>query len=202
MSKLISLIESLGTRAYPAMAGLLIGIIFLIMSLIILIRENTTGDNKYQKYSSLPVNHDEEDQPTVLETAENNPGDDEKIHDGETDLIDDDHTKVVFAQEQYAQVTLIETEHTENIHSFAVPPEAVLGRGTDSATVSFPHEMSMSNRHCRLYFENGNVMVEDLGSTNKTRINNKILTVPAELKTGDILQTGSLSMRVKIDLNH
>lgn len=51
---------------------------------------------------------------------------------------------------------------------------------------------SVSGRHCEVYRENEQYFVEDLGSTNGTRVNNNEVAPKTALRPKDILQVGSI----------
>lgn len=48
----------------------------------------------------------------------------------------------------------------------------------------------VSRRHAQILFENGKFYIEDLGSTNGTFVNNKLITGKVELKDGDVVKLG------------
>lgn len=59
-------------------------------------------------------------------------------------------------------------------------------------------ERSISRRHCRIFFEGNEYLIEDLGSTNGTWLNGRRLTPhkPTHLKTRDYIQVGQLGFWV------
>jgi pSer/pThr/pTyr-binding forkhead associated (FHA) protein len=62
------------------------------------------------------------------------------------------------------------------------------------------HEKGISRRHARIFKHEGNLVIEDLGSANGSYINGKRL-VPylfEHLSDGDLLQLGTLLIRIKI----
>jgi diguanylate cyclase (GGDEF)-like protein len=65
----------------------------------------------------------------------------------------------------------------------------VLGRGT-SADISLPEVNSLSRQHCRLTYGSESVVLEDLGSTNGTYVNDVRISEPRALKSGDRFQAG------------
>jgi hypothetical protein len=65
---------------------------------------------------------------------------------------------------------------------------AVLGRG-DQAEIRLEDPFA-SSRHARLVRQGGVVVLEDLGSTNGTYLNEELLTGPAPLHTGDRVRIG------------
>lgn len=73
--------------------------------------------------------------------------------------------------------------------------ELILGR-KQGCNLVFPHEKTVSGRHCKLTLINGQVYVEDLGSSNKTWINDCEVLQREELHSGDQLKMGSLELKI------
>jgi hypothetical protein len=70
-----------------------------------------------------------------------------------------------------------------------IPDEVTVGRGGGCGIV-LADDTYVSTLHARLYQQNGQAFVEDLGSTNGTFVNGKRLTSPTRLKRGDQVQFG------------
>lgn len=64
-----------------------------------------------------------------------------------------------------------------------------------SQTVAFPGDGEMSRRHARVTLQDGQVVAEDLGSTNGTFVDGTRLTAPATLKEGGVLRVGRQSLK-------
>jgi len=86
--------------------------------------------------------------------------------------------------------------------------EIIIGR-TDTASTAFPTvdlsvtgpmAKSVSRRHARIIKRDREIVLEDLGSTNGTFINDKKLApfLPVTLNTGDQLHFGRVSLKVII----
>jgi len=77
--------------------------------------------------------------------------------------------------------------HTPGME-YDVGPGALIGRG-DQAEIRLedPH---CSSRHARLVLEGGVVVLEDLGSTNGTYLNEELLGGPTPLHEGDRVRIG------------
>lgn len=69
-----------------------------------------------------------------------------------------------------------------------VTPETVMGR-EPQCHVTIP-DSSVSSRHARVYQSDGEWYIEDLGSTNGTYVNERPLTHPVLLRTGDKVAVG------------
>lgn len=74
--------------------------------------------------------------------------------------------------------------------AFAIGDELTIGRAT-GCTVSIPDDTYISQLHARVYTDNGQVFVEDLGSTNGSTLNGNRLVRPTLIHRGDRLQLGS-----------
>jgi len=70
-----------------------------------------------------------------------------------------------------------------------IPAEVTVGRGGGCGIV-LADDTFVSTLHARLYQQNGQAFVEDLGSTNGTFVNGKQVTAPTRLKRGDQVQFG------------
>ena len=73
--------------------------------------------------------------------------------------------------------------------AFDVNGELTIGRAAGCG-VSIPEDTFVSNVHARVFERDGDVFVEDLGSTNGTLINGSPLVSVTKLRKGDRIQTG------------
>jgi two-component system, cell cycle response regulator len=72
---------------------------------------------------------------------------------------------------------------------FSIPAGLVIvGRSPDSGVALLDGEVS--RHHARIRVEEGRIQVEDLGSTNGTRVNGKLIRGSADLRAGDRLTIG------------
>lgn len=60
-------------------------------------------------------------------------------------------------------------------------------------------ERNVSRRHARLMRQNGHVVVEDLGSSNGTRINGERISGQSPVKDGDLIQIGDYDLALQSD---
>lgn len=54
----------------------------------------------------------------------------------------------------------------------------------------------VSSKHARVFPSGAQAVIEDLGSTNGTLLNGKRITSPVHLSTGDIVDVGSVRLKV------
>jgi hypothetical protein len=75
--------------------------------------------------------------------------------------------------------------------------DLVLGRG-DSAEIRLEDPFA-SARHARIYEQGNSVVVEDLGSTNGTYLNEELLESPRPLHPGDRVRIGDSEFAFEVD---
>src|SRR3954471_16285501 len=71
----------------------------------------------------------------------------------------------------------------------------VVGRGEDGMG-NLAGDQEISRRHARFRHENGQVIVEDLGSTNGTYVGGRRLTGPHQLSPGDQITLGKTVLQL------
>jgi hypothetical protein len=75
--------------------------------------------------------------------------------------------------------------------------DLILGRG-DSAEIRLEDPFA-SSRHARIYEKSNSVVVEDLGSTNGTYLNEELLESPRPLHPGDRVRIGDSEFEFEVD---
>jgi FHA domain len=75
--------------------------------------------------------------------------------------------------------------------------DLVLGRG-DGAQIRLEDPFA-SSRHARIYEQGNSVVVEDLGSTNGTYLNEELLQTPRPLHPGDRVRIGDSEFVFEVD---
>ena len=69
--------------------------------------------------------------------------------------------------------------------------------GRDSACQIRPNDTYLSQQHARIFDRNGAWVVEDLGSTNGTYLNQQKVTVPSQISPGDRIRVGKTVLEVR-----
>lgn len=75
-----------------------------------------------------------------------------------------------------------------------------IGRST-LADISIPKVISVSRRHARIHHSGREVFLEDLGSTNGTWVNDRLVRNRVELKSGDRFQVGAVHFKFLHELD-
>jgi hypothetical protein len=70
----------------------------------------------------------------------------------------------------------------------------VVGRGAVDVVIDDPFA---SDRHLRLSIDAGRLLVEDLGSTNGTLVNDRRIDTPTALSRGDSIRVGTTTLEVR-----
>jgi pSer/pThr/pTyr-binding forkhead associated (FHA) protein len=79
--------------------------------------------------------------------------------------------------------------------SYDLDDELTIGR-SPGCGVAMPEDIYTSTLHARLFRQNGQLWVEDLGSTNGTYVNSERIAKAVRLGKGDMLQVGSTVFEV------
>jgi hypothetical protein len=79
--------------------------------------------------------------------------------------------------------------------SYDLDDELTIGR-SPGCGVAMPEDIYTSTLHARLFRQNGQLWVEDLGSTNGTYVNSEQIAKAVRLGKGDMLQVGSTVFEV------
>jgi FHA domain len=80
---------------------------------------------------------------------------------------------------------------------YDVDGDLVLGRG-DRAEIRLEDPFA-SSRHARIYEQAGAIVIEDLGSTNGTYLNEEVLQTPRPLHPGDRVRIGDSEFTFEVD---
>jgi hypothetical protein len=79
--------------------------------------------------------------------------------------------------------------------AFAIDGEVTIGRA-GGCGIPLPGDTFVSQVHARVFDRDGNLYIEDLGSTNGTFLNGEQVHEPARLKRGDRLHIGQTELEV------
>ena len=97
-------------------------------------------------------------------------------------------------QREGAEVVMVRSEAQAGLR-FPVTEVVVLGRSPE-ADVTID-DVYASDFHLRMSTHDGQVLVQDLGSTNGTYVNGRRVTAPIPVNKGDSVQVGKTIMEVR-----
>jgi hypothetical protein len=98
--------------------------------------------------------------------------------------------------ERRAPVKLRVTQGPFRGETIELARELTFGRST-SCDISLEGDTYASSVHARMLVRDNDVIVEDLGSTNGTRVNNELTEGPVIVDRGDIVQIGGTILEVR-----
>lgn len=75
-------------------------------------------------------------------------------------------------------------------------PSLSLGRAPDNHII-LPDDGFASASHARIYFDQGRWLVEDLKSSNGTKVNDVLIEEPRSLAPNDIIRIGRTEFRIE-----
>lgn len=78
---------------------------------------------------------------------------------------------------------------------FVVTDEVTIGRGGGCA-ISLPDDTFVSTLHARVFVHDGDLWLEDLGSTNGTRVDGNPVTAALRLRKGASVEVGTTKLEV------
>ena len=79
--------------------------------------------------------------------------------------------------------------------NYELGDELTVGRAS-GCQIALPDDTYASQLHARIFRRDGEVFIEDLGSTNGTFLNRKKVSAPVALRKGDRLQIGKTVLEV------
>lgn len=92
-----------------------------------------------------------------------------------------------------ARLTILSGQSETGADFLLRQSDQFLGRQPDCEVV-IAHP-TVSSRHARIFFADGNFFIEDLGSTNGTAVNHRAIAGPVVLRSGDIIQVGEVHLQ-------
>lgn len=84
----------------------------------------------------------------------------------------------------------------EQVYHSDIIGELVIGRDPSESDLSFPKDDWLSSRHCKILYDSGNLILQDLDSTNGTYVNGVPINGPYKLENDDIILIGSMELRI------
>lgn len=92
------------------------------------------------------------------------------------------------------QLTIVEPAEQRG-RVIPLAAEMTVGRAA-GCHVAIPEDTFASQIHARIFSRDGQTLVEDLGSTNGTFVNQAKVTTAAAVKRGDVVQVGHTAMEL------
>ncbi len=113
---------------------------------------------------------------------------------GETLVVGADY-RTDTGEMKYVMFTDIKNGRT---FSLSVKDSVILGRAREAGVFTLDSDSSISKKHCRITRVQGQLYAEDLGSSNHTYLNTRLLTTPCRINSGDVLKLGHTSLKIQL----
>ena len=157
----------------------------------------------------------------IISKKQNDEGDEEVSYDRDplvgdsvhdrTDTLSSDHTEILDSGTNgeteilfggSAGKKLILRDVYEPSYTFETTlrsdDETIIGRDHAKANIVIDRDRSVSGRHCRIFIRDGRTYIEDLGSSNHTYINDRMVDTAMLLTSGDQIRLGRITLNVTI----
>jgi uncharacterized protein YegL len=95
------------------------------------------------------------------------------------------------------RLVVVTNDEEETTFDKVLAPKLTIGRGQTNDVVL--NDNQVSSKHCELLYEEQNVRIVDLGSTNGTAVNGVNIYGIRKLESGDILTIGRIKLRILIE---
>lgn len=84
------------------------------------------------------------------------------------------------------------------VKTFTITDYLVIGRVDTQKSYCIAHDRAVSKNHCKLYVDNNMLYLCDLGSSNHTYINKKMVEQPVQCGNGDLIKIGNTLLKIEI----
>jgi pSer/pThr/pTyr-binding forkhead associated (FHA) protein len=102
----------------------------------------------------------------------------------------------IFFQAAAVQLKLVLIKNGKRTREIPLTAEVVIGRGKECSVRVLAHDIS--RRHCRIRQTGGVARIKDLGSTNGTYVNGKVISGEQLLRVGDTVQIGPVVFELDV----
>ncbi|MCD7730010.1 MAG: FHA domain-containing protein [Oscillospiraceae bacterium] len=170
--------KTISYRIIIAVAAAVIAIIVIIVSIIV----NAKSSKEKSETTAEPVNSVDNDDTMFISSRSGN-------------------TVMMFesnAPSTNDVLILRDIMRAEYTFEVSLSDDIIIGRSSDVSSLVIDYDKSISKRHCRIYVKDNRVYIEDLGSANKSYVNNIEVISPKEIKTSDEIRLGRVKLSVTI----
>ena len=116
-------------------------------------------------------------------------------------VVDDreaeDDGSTMLLERRYLLV-LKDSEDPSRVFRYPIDSSVTIGRNIDRVNIAIDYNPTVSGKHCEVTARGGRFYVRDLGSSNRTYVNGRIVGDETELRTGNLLRIGEVELLVEI----
>ena len=95
-------------------------------------------------------------------------------------------------------IRLTDIDNTSHAFRKTITDSLVVGRNRDTCDIVIDYDKAVSSRHCRLMYIKEKFYLEDLKSSNGTKVNGMKIEQTAEIYSGDVITLGRIKMRFEV----
>lgn len=107
-------------------------------------------------------------------------------------------TEMLFNSSAGSVIILRDLMNTDHTFEASLSGGIIIGRSSDVSSLVIDYDKSVSKKHCRIYLKGNDVYIEDLGSANKTYVNDVQITSPQIIRNTDEIKIGRVRFGVTI----
>lgn len=173
--------EIVGSRGNTAVYTVLAALLLIIAAVcIVIVIININKNNKIKEKNetdTYPTNNDD----TVILASRG----------GDTEMFfDNDAANSVIVLRD-----IMSTDHT---FEASLLSDIIIGRSSELSSLVIDYDKSVSKRHCKIFAKGSEVYIEDLGSANKTFVNDVQITSSHVIRNADEIKIGRVKFKVTI----
>lgn len=168
---------------------ILIAIIILIIALVVLVIVNQVMKKRQRQEAANPdlsgfAGRPSFENATTEMIVENNNGD-------RTNLMFDAEPK---GSKPIYRLTLSDKNDTSKVFECELRDAVIIGRKSEVTDLAINYDKSVSGKHCMITCKNGRFFIQDLGSSNHTKLNGEVVFGEEEVRNGDIISLGRVDL--------
>lgn len=107
-------------------------------------------------------------------------------------------TEMLFEDSAGSVIILRDVMNTDHTYEASLSSDIIVGRSSEVSSLIVDYDKSVSKRHCKIYLKGNDVYIEDLGSANKTYVNDVQISSPHIIRNADEIKIGRVKFSVTI----
>ena len=97
-------------------------------------------------------------------------------------------------------LTLTDQHDYKHIFQKKLSGQLTIGRDSGKSDIVIDYDKSVSGVHCMISNKDNRIMINDLGSSNKTILNGRVITGESDLYSGDVIKLGAVELKVEYSI--
>lgn len=175
--------EGFFDKNFEMIVGILAGTIVILLAAILIqrIRQRGKGFEKAEKRHG-----EQENNKGAVQKKKNTP----QKNSGSTVCMWNDAAPKI--------IRLTDIDNTSRAFRKTITDSLIVGRSSENCDIVIDYDKAVSLRHCRLMYIKEKFYLEDLKSSNGTKLNGMKLEQTSEIHSGDVITLGRIKMRFEV----